>query len=112
MRSTRGIGCIRLGTRPCSACGVVARIETDSSRAQSCGSSASPRGAPGVLASAHLLAASNSPDGLLEYGVNHNPVRDCLLDRAPEGGMLDLGERPGLGLDVDRRRLAPYRIPV
>jgi D-galactarolactone cycloisomerase len=69
-------------------------------------------GAPGVLASAHLLAASNSPDGLLEYGVNHNPVRDCLLDRAPEGGMLDLGERPGLGLDVDRRRLAPYRIPV
>ena len=69
-------------------------------------------GAPGVLASAHLLAASNTRDGLLEYGVNHNPVRDCLLDRAPEGGMLDLGERPGLGLDVDRRRLAPYRIPV
>jgi D-galactarolactone cycloisomerase len=69
-------------------------------------------GAPGVLASAHLLAASNSPDGLLEYGVNHNPVRDCLLDRVPEAGMLDLGERPGLGLDVDRRRLEPYRIPV
>jgi len=69
-------------------------------------------GAPGVLASAHLLAASNSADGMLEYGVNHNPVRDCLLDRAPEGGMLDLGERPGLGLEVDRRRLEPYRIPV
>jgi D-galactarolactone cycloisomerase len=69
-------------------------------------------GAPGVLASAALLAASTSADGTLEYGVNHNPVRDCLLDHAPEDGVLDLGERPGIGIEVDRRRLERYRVEV
>jgi D-galactarolactone cycloisomerase len=69
-------------------------------------------GAPGVLASAHLFAASNSPDGMLEYGFGHNPVRDCLLDHAVDEGMLDLGELPGLGLEVDRHRIERYVIPV
>ncbi len=69
-------------------------------------------GAPGLLASAHLLAASNSPDGTLEYGVGHNPARDCLLDRSVDGGMLALGESPGLGLEVDRNRLKQYLLPL
>jgi L-alanine-DL-glutamate epimerase-like enolase superfamily enzyme len=69
-------------------------------------------GAPGLLASAHLLAASNSPNGMLEYGVGHNPARDCLLDRPVDGGTLVLGESPGLGLDVDRRRLKQYLMPL
>ncbi len=69
-------------------------------------------GAPGLLASAHLLAASNSPDGMLEYGVGHNPARDCLLDGTVGGGALILGESPGLGLDVDRRRLKQYLLPL
>jgi L-alanine-DL-glutamate epimerase-like enolase superfamily enzyme len=66
-------------------------------------------GAPGVLASAHLLAASGSRDGLLEFPVGRNPARDALLGRTAAHGVLDLGETPGLGLDVDRERLAPFR---
>lgn len=69
-------------------------------------------GAPGLLASAHLLAASNSPDGMLEYGVGHNPARDCLLERPVAGGKLGLGESPGLGLDIDRGQLKQYLLPA
>jgi L-alanine-DL-glutamate epimerase-like enolase superfamily enzyme len=65
-------------------------------------------GAPGVLASAHLLAAIAAPGGMLEYGIGPNPARDVLLDRSVDGGTLALGEAPGLGLDVDVRRLAPH----
>jgi L-alanine-DL-glutamate epimerase-like enolase superfamily enzyme len=65
-------------------------------------------GAPGLLASAHLLAACDSPDGLLEYGVGPHPARDGLLERNVDGGDLFLGDAPGLGLEVDRRRLQPY----
>ena len=67
-------------------------------------------GAPGVLAAAHLLAASGSRDGLLEYPVGRNPARDALLGRPAANGVLDLGEAPGLGLDVDLERLAPFLI--
>ena len=67
-------------------------------------------GAPGVLASAHLLAASGSHDGLLEYPVGRNPARDALLVHRPVDGTLDLGAAPGLGLAVDTGRLAAFRI--
>jgi L-alanine-DL-glutamate epimerase-like enolase superfamily enzyme len=65
-------------------------------------------GAPGVLASAHLLAAIDAPGGMLEYGIGPNPARDVLLDRIVEKGTFALGHAPGLGLDVDVRRLAPH----
>jgi L-alanine-DL-glutamate epimerase-like enolase superfamily enzyme len=67
-------------------------------------------GAPGLLAAAHLLAASGSPDGWLELAVGRQPLRDPLLGGPPGGGPLELGEAPGLGLEVDRRLLARYRI--
>jgi L-alanine-DL-glutamate epimerase-like enolase superfamily enzyme len=69
-------------------------------------------GAAGVLAAGHLLAAANSPDGMLEFGVGFNPLRDELLDRPPRDGVLDLGEAPGLGLNVARERLAKHLLPV
>jgi len=69
-------------------------------------------GAPGVLASAHLLAASGAADGMLEYGVGANPARDTLLDAPIVGGALVLGHEPGLGLRVNDKRLAPYRIAL
>jgi L-alanine-DL-glutamate epimerase-like enolase superfamily enzyme len=69
-------------------------------------------GAPGVLAAGHLLAAANSPDGMLEFGVGFNPLRDELLDGAARDGALDLGDAPGLGLRAVRERLARYRLPV
>jgi L-alanine-DL-glutamate epimerase-like enolase superfamily enzyme len=67
-------------------------------------------GAPGVLASAHLLAASGSPAGLLEFNAGRNPLRDALLVRDVRGGVLDLGDAPGLGLEVDRKRMKEYLV--
>ncbi|MCC6197058.1 MAG: mandelate racemase/muconate lactonizing enzyme family protein [Burkholderiales bacterium] len=69
-------------------------------------------GALGVLASAHLLAAAGAPDGMLEYGAGFNPTRDEFLERAPDGGFLDLPDVPGLGFAADSQRLARYRVPV
>jgi D-galactarolactone cycloisomerase len=69
-------------------------------------------GAPGVLASAHVLAASGSADGMLEFGAGENPVRDALLDVQVKDGVLDLGEAPGLGLRVEPARLRNYTVPV
>lgn len=69
-------------------------------------------GAPGLIASAHLLAASGSVGGGLEYGIGDHPARDLVLDRSVEGGVLALGDEPGLGLHVDAKRLEPYRVQV
>lgn len=69
-------------------------------------------GAIGVLASAHALAASGSPDGLLEFPVGRNPAREMLLARRTEGGFLALGEAPGLGLEVDLGALASFRADI
>lgn len=68
--------------------------------------------APGVLASAHLLAAADSPDGVLEYGVTPNPLRDALLEGGPKEGVFTLPDAPGLGFAVDRSRLERFRIAV
>ncbi|MFO1303461.1 MAG: mandelate racemase/muconate lactonizing enzyme family protein [Burkholderiales bacterium] len=69
-------------------------------------------GAPGVLASAHLLAAAGTDDGMLEYGAGFNPTRDEFLDRPPSGGFLELPETPGLGFAPDPQRLDRYRVPA
>jgi L-alanine-DL-glutamate epimerase-like enolase superfamily enzyme len=69
-------------------------------------------GAVGTLASAHLLAASNAPAGILEWGVNHNPVRDALMNRDLPGGSFVLDEVPGLGVRPDDDTLRKYRIDV
>lgn len=69
-------------------------------------------GAPGQLASAHLLAALDSPDGMLEYGFGFTPLRDALLPGGVTDGFFDLGEEPGLGLRLDRGSLDKYRLPL
>lgn len=67
-------------------------------------------GAPGQLAAAHLLAASNSRDGLLEYGVGATLLRDALLEPVAHDGKFELGDAPGLGLQIDRQVLEKYRL--
>jgi L-alanine-DL-glutamate epimerase-like enolase superfamily enzyme len=69
-------------------------------------------GAVGVLASAHVLAASGSTDGMLELGAGDNPVRDALLEVPVKDGTLDLGDAPGLGLRLEPGRLRDYLVPV
>jgi len=52
----------------------------------------------GLLASAHLLAASGA-DGLLEIDANPNPLRSfsCAALEQPDQGRIRLGTEPGLG---------------
>jgi len=56
----------------------------------------------GLMASAHLLAASGS-DGMLEIDANDNPLRTELSPplQAIDDGFADLGEAPGIGVLPD-----------
>ncbi|MDQ2780602.1 MAG: mandelate racemase/muconate lactonizing enzyme family protein [Pseudomonadota bacterium] len=69
-------------------------------------------GGVGLLASAHLLAATGG-DGWLEIDSNPNPLRSLLCGALAsiDDGHAALGEAPGLGLDVDRLALADWRVP-
>lgn len=67
-------------------------------------------GAPGLLASGHLLAASGSANGVLEYGIEYNPPRDDFVRQPLRDGRLQLGDAPGLGVELDAEQLARYRV--
>lgn len=68
-------------------------------------------GGIGLLASAHLLTVGNGT-GLLEIDANPNPLRSLLAGplNSIEGGRADLGEAPGLGIEVDLHALQPFRV--
>lgn len=68
--------------------------------------------APGLMASAHLLAASNSPDGSLEYGIEYNPPRDEFIQREVTNGRIEIGDAPGLGMTLDSAKMDKYRVAV
>ncbi len=57
----------------------------------------------GLLASAHLLAASGS-DGLLEIDANANPLRELLCAGLADidAGSARLGEAAGIGIDIQQ----------
>jgi D-galactarolactone cycloisomerase len=59
-------------------------------------------GGIGLMASAHLLAAAGG-DGLLEMDVNPNPDRDAIVgDALPlNGGVIQLSDAPGIGIEPD-----------
>lgn len=60
-------------------------------------------GGIGLMACAHLLAASGAPGGLLEYDTNLNPLREGLIAGFPPivEGTLALPRGPGLGIEPD-----------
>ena len=69
-------------------------------------------GGVGLLASAHLLAATGG-DGMLEIDANPNPLRSALagpLDRIEDGRAV-LSEAPGLGAAPDLDMLQAHRVP-
>ncbi len=70
-------------------------------------------GGVGLLASAHLLAASGQ-DGLLEMDVNPNPLRTEALAGAlsPREGRVMLDEAPGLGLKPDLVAMKAWTQPL
>ena len=63
--------------------------------------------APGLLASAHVLAAQGG-EGLLEVDANPNPLRTELAPvfSAPVEGRCRLGDAPGIGRIADVEALA------
>lgn len=67
-------------------------------------------GGIGLIASAHLLAASHG-SGLLEVDVNTNPLRDAfpVVTRALRGGRWTMSDKPGLGVDELPGELSPYQ---
>ncbi len=70
-------------------------------------------GGIGLMASAHLLAASGQ-DGLLEMDVNPNPLRTEALSGAltPQEGWVSLPDSPGLGLTPNLAAMKAWAQPL
>ena len=66
-------------------------------------------GGIGLIASAHLLAASGS-NGMLEVDANNNPLREGLFQPFPElrNGRYYLNTDVGLGGEPDLKRVKPF----
>lgn len=70
-------------------------------------------GGVGLMASAHLLAASNQA-GWLEMDVNANPLRSEVLGEhlTVREGQVTLSSAPGIGFDPDIGALRRYALPI
>lgn len=66
-------------------------------------------GAPGFAAGL-ALAATSSAGFILEYSLGSNPMlQELVREKFPvEGGMVEIPDRPGLGITVDEAFLARY----
>ena len=65
-------------------------------------------GGVGLAASMHALAGSGSMNGYAEVDANPNPLREEVFPLAIEEGLVTLSDTPGLGVEPDLRRLAPF----
>jgi L-alanine-DL-glutamate epimerase-like enolase superfamily enzyme len=66
-------------------------------------------GGVGLAASLHLRAAMG-PEGFAEMDANPNPLREEVFCPVPREGWVTLSDAPGLGVEPDLARLAPYRV--
>jgi L-alanine-DL-glutamate epimerase-like enolase superfamily enzyme len=67
-------------------------------------------GGVGLAASLHLRAACGG-EGLTEWDVNPNPLREIFPLPPVRDGMVTLSDAPGLGFVPDLAALAPYAVP-
>jgi L-alanine-DL-glutamate epimerase-like enolase superfamily enzyme len=67
-------------------------------------------GGIGLMASAHVLAGVGG-EGLLEIDTNTNPLREFIFEKylPVREGMVDLPDKPGLGLEPDWNRIEQFR---
>jgi len=65
-------------------------------------------GGVGLAASMHALAGSGSVRGYAEVDANPNPLREEVFPLAIVDGRVTLSDAPGLGVEPDLRRLAPF----
>jgi L-alanine-DL-glutamate epimerase-like enolase superfamily enzyme len=68
-------------------------------------------GGVGLAASMHLLAAAGG-GGFAEVDANPNPLREEVFPFAITDGWTTLSDTPGLGVEPDLARLAPYVIAL
>jgi L-alanine-DL-glutamate epimerase-like enolase superfamily enzyme len=63
----------------------------------------------GAALAAHVLCAAGG-DGFLELDANANPLRTLGAGPFPQAvdGVIELGDRPGIGVDADLQALQPY----
>jgi len=66
-------------------------------------------GGVGLAASLHLRAALG-PQGFAEVDANPNPLREEVCPLVPDDGWISLPQAPGLGVEPDLARLAPYAV--
>ena len=59
----------------------------------------------------HLRAALG-PEGWAEVDANPNPLREEVFPFKPEAGWVTLPEAPGIGVEPDLARLAPFAVKV
>ncbi len=67
-------------------------------------------GGVGLAASMHTLAGSNCARGWAEVDANPNPLREDVFAFKVHQGWVTLGDTPGLGVEPDLARLAPYLV--
>jgi L-alanine-DL-glutamate epimerase-like enolase superfamily enzyme len=67
-------------------------------------------GGVGLAASMHALAGSGSVNGYAEVDANPNPLREEVFPLVIVEGRVTLSDAPGLGVEPDLRRLAPYMV--
>lgn len=67
-------------------------------------------GGVGLAASMHALAGSGSEHGYAEVDANPNPLREEVFPLTVVDGVVTLSDAPGLGVEPDLRRLAPYLV--
>ena len=74
-----------------------------------------------IHAAMHLVANLDSIPGrmyqpypMMELDRTENALRDILIKPKiqPESGLLDIPDRPGLGIEVDEEALEKYRVDV
>jgi len=69
-------------------------------------------GGVGLAASLHLLAAAGTDKSYAEVDANPNPLRQEVFAIRVREGTVTLPNDPGLGVEPDLKRLAPYLVPM
>ncbi len=65
-------------------------------------------GGVGLAASMHLVAALGNEQGYAEVDANPNPLREDVFPFAVVDGWVTLSDAPGLGVEPDMTKLAPF----
>lgn len=93
--------------------GGISGARTVAARAKANGATLCPHwlaGGVGLAASMHMLAAFGSAESYLEVDANPNPLREAVFPLAVQEGCATLSDAPGLGVEPDLARLAPFEV--